>query len=57
MYLSDHYVCFNSNILGWVTNLVIPLQEVIQIEKIDGSFIPNGIVIRTLHQKYVFATF
>ena len=41
MYLSDHYVCFNSNILGWVTNLVIPLQEVIQIEKIDGSFIPQ----------------
>ncbi|KAF6062986.1 GRAM domain family protein [Candida albicans] len=58
MYLSDHYVCFNSNILGWVTNLVIPLQEVIQIEKKSTAVLfPNGIVIRTLHQKYVFATF
>lgn len=33
MYLSEHYICFNSNILGWVTNIIIPLQEVIQIEK------------------------
>lgn len=58
MYLSDHYICFNSNILGWVTNLIIPLQEVIQIEKKSTAVLfPNGMVIRTLHQKYVFATF
>ncbi|CAK9435542.1 uncharacterized protein LODBEIA_P02690 [Lodderomyces beijingensis] len=58
MYLSDHYICFNSNILGWVTHLVIPLQEVIQIEKRSTAVLfPNGMIIRTLHQKYVFATF
>lgn len=58
MYISEHYVCFNSNILGWVTNLIIPLQEVIQIEKKStAGLFPNGMVIRTLHHKYVFATF
>ncbi|CUM63940.1 uncharacterized protein PRCAT00001528001 [Priceomyces carsonii] len=57
MYLSEHFICFNSNILGWVTNLMIPLQEVIQIEKkFTAVLFPNGIVIRTLHHKYVFAT-
>lgn len=58
MYLSEHCICFNSNILGWVTNLVIPLQEVIQIEKKSTAVLfPNGMIIRTLHHKYVFATF
>lgn len=58
MYISEHYICFNSNILGWVTNLVIPLQEVIQIEKKSTAVLfPNGMIIRTLHHKYVFATF
>jgi hypothetical protein len=22
MYVSEHYICFNSNIFGWVTNVV-----------------------------------
>lgn len=58
LYLSERYVCFNSNILGWTTNVVIPLQEVIQIEKKStAGLFPNGMVIRTLHHKYVFATF
>lgn len=58
MYLSEHYICFKSNILGWVTNLIIPLQEVIQIEKKSTAVLfPNGMIIRTLYHKYVFATF
>lgn len=58
MYLSEHYICFNSNILGWVTNIMIPLQEVIQIEKKSTAVLfPNGMIIRTLYHKYVFATF
>lgn len=58
MYLSEGHICFNSNILGWVTNLIIPLQEVIQIEKRSTAVLfPNGMVIQTLHHKYVFATF
>ena len=58
MYILGHYICFKSNILGWVTNLTIPLQEVIQIEKKSTAVLfPNGIIIRTLHHKFVFATF
>lgn len=58
MYLSQNLICFNSNILGWVTNLVIPLQEVIQIEKKSTALLfPNGMAVTTLHQKYAFATF
>ncbi|KAI5969917.1 hypothetical protein CANMA_000957 [Candida margitis] len=57
MYLSDHYVCFNSNILGWIKHIIIPLQEVIQIEKKStAGLFPNGMVIKTLHQKYTFAS-
>lgn len=58
MYLTQNFLFFKSNILGWVTNLQIPLQEVIQIEKKSTAVLfPTGIVIRTLHQKYVFASF
>lgn len=58
MYLSQYHICFNSNILGWVTNISIPLREVIQIEKKSTAVLfPNGMIIRTLHQKFVFATF
>lgn len=58
MYLSEHYLCFNSSILGWVTNIRIPLQEVIQIEKKSTvKLFPNGMIVRTLHHKYVFASF
>lgn len=58
MYLSQNFICFKSNILGWVTNLLIPLQEVVQIEKRSTAVLfPNGMIIRTLYQKYTFATF
>ncbi|CCG21166.1 glucosyltransferase [Candida orthopsilosis Co 90-125] len=57
MYLSDHYVCFNSNILGWIKHIIIPLQEVIQIEKKStAGLFPNGMIIKTLHQRYTFAS-
>lgn len=58
MFVLSNYICFTLNILGWVTHLVIPLREVIQIEKKSTAVLfPNGIVIKTLHQRYVFATF
>jgi hypothetical protein len=57
MYLSQRHISFNSNILGWTTNLSIPLKEVVQIEKksVAGLF-PNAITVRSLHQRYVFAS-
>ncbi|CAN3368327.1 hypothetical protein DICA3_F16732 [Diutina catenulata] len=58
MFLTKNYICFASNILGWSTHLVIPLREVIQIEKKSTAVLfPNGIVVKTLHSRYVFATF
>lgn len=58
LYISEKHVCFNSNILGYVTNLIIPLHEVVQLEKktLAGVF-PNAISIQTLHYKYLFASF
>lgn len=57
MYITDKSVCFNSNILGYVTLLVIPFVQIIQIEKKSlGGLIPNAIIVQTLHEKYTFAT-
>ncbi|KAG2176215.1 hypothetical protein INT43_005449 [Umbelopsis isabellina] len=58
MYISETYVCFNANIFGWVTNLVIAFTEIVAIEKrMTAKFIPNAIQISTLHSKHLFASF
>lgn len=58
MYLSLHHISFNSNIFGWITNVVIPFSDVLAIEKKVTAFvIPNAIQITTLHSKYFFASF
>ncbi|ODV96557.1 hypothetical protein PACTADRAFT_32060 [Pachysolen tannophilus NRRL Y-2460] len=57
IYLSENHICFNSNILGWVKNFVIPLEEVIQIEKkTTAGVFPNAILVQTLHSKHIFAS-
>ncbi|CCD24101.1 Ysp2p NDAI_0C04410 [Naumovozyma dairenensis CBS 421] len=58
MYITDQHICFYSNILGWVSSVVIPFKEIVQIEKkTTAGIFPNGIVIDTLHTKYIFASF
>ncbi|KAG2174239.1 hypothetical protein INT43_004260, partial [Umbelopsis isabellina] len=58
IYISEHHICFNANIFGWVTNLVLAFSEVVSIEKkMTAMFIPNGILICTLHAKHSFASF
>ncbi|KAK9461952.1 uncharacterized protein V1516DRAFT_281644 [Lipomyces oligophaga] len=58
MYISAQHVCFNSNIFGWVTNLVISFDEIIAIEKkTTVGLFPNAIVVKTLHARNVFASF
>lgn len=58
MYVSERHVCFYSNILGWVRNLVIAFDEIVQLEKRNtAGLIPNGLVIQTLHARYSFASF
>lgn len=57
-YVSEKHVCFSSNIMGWVTNLVISFDEVLSMEKKTTAMLfPNGIAIQTLHARNVFATF
>ncbi|PSK45987.1 hypothetical protein B9Z65_4955 [Elsinoe australis] len=57
-YVSEGHVCFSSNILGWVTNLVIAFDEIQTIEKKNTAIVfPNAIVIQTLHSRNVFASF
>jgi hypothetical protein len=58
IFISERHISFKSNILGWVTNIVIPIHEIVQLEKkTTAGLFPNGIVIQTLHQKYVFVSF
>ncbi|KAK9365166.1 hypothetical protein V1509DRAFT_633984 [Lipomyces kononenkoae] len=58
LYISEQHICFNSNIFGWVTNLVISFDEVMAIEKkTTVGLFPNAIVIQTLHARNVFASF
>ena len=57
-YVSEGHICFNSNIFGYVTTLIISFDTVVSIEKKNTAmFIPNGLVIQTLHAKNVFASF
>lgn len=57
LYVSEGHICFSSNILGWVTNLVISLDEIISVEKKSTAVIfQNGIVISTMHARNVFAS-
>jgi hypothetical protein len=58
LYVSEGHVCFSSNILGWVTNLVISFDEVTAVEKKSTAMIfPNAIVISTLNARNTFASF
>lgn len=57
-YVSEGHICFSSNILGWVTNLVISFDEIVSVEKKNTAIVfPNAIVIQTLNARNVFASF
>ncbi|KAF9434525.1 hypothetical protein BGZ76_007867 [Entomortierella beljakovae] len=60
LYISESHICFNANIFGWVTNLVIAFSEITAIEKRMTAFvIPNaiGIVTTTNTKGHFFASF
>ncbi|KAK4510024.1 uncharacterized protein ATC70_006193 [Mucor velutinosus] len=58
IYISESYLCFNANIFGWVTNLVIAFDDIIAIEKKSTAYvIPNAIQISTDSAKHFFASF
>ncbi|KAG1408331.1 hypothetical protein G6F60_001525 [Rhizopus arrhizus] len=58
IYVSENHLCFNANIFGWITNLVIAFADITNIEKkATAYFIPNAIQISTDNAKYFFASF
>ncbi|KAJ2884234.1 hypothetical protein FB639_001998 [Coemansia asiatica] len=58
LYLTENFVCFYSNIFGWVTSLIIAFDEIMTIEKkMTALIIPNAIQISTLHAKHFFGSF
>ncbi|KAG2218174.1 hypothetical protein INT45_006226 [Circinella minor] len=58
IYITEHHLCFNANIFGWVTNLVIAFSDITSIEKrMTAMIIPNGIQVSTVHAKHIFASF
>lgn len=57
LYVSENHICFNSNIFGYVTTLVIGFDEVVSVEKKNTAMLfPNAIVIQTLHARNIFAS-
>jgi hypothetical protein len=58
LYISEGHLCFSSNILGWVTTLVMSFDEIVSVEKRSTALVfKNGLEISTLHAKHVFASF
>ncbi|KAI0206363.1 hypothetical protein F4808DRAFT_407036 [Astrocystis sublimbata] len=58
IYVSEGHLCFSSNILGWVTTLVMSFDEIVSVEKRSTALVfKNGLMISTLHAKHVFASF
>ncbi|ORZ16415.1 hypothetical protein BCR42DRAFT_491458 [Absidia repens] len=58
IYISQRHLCFNANIFGWITNLVIAFTDIVEIEKrTTAIFIPNAILISTNQSKHFFASF
>lgn len=55
IYISEGHICFSSNILGFVTTLVISFDEIVAIEKENTAMVfPNAIAIQTLHSRHTF---
>ena len=55
IYISEAHICFSSNILGWVTTLIISFDEIVSVEKESTAMVfPNAIAIQTLHARHTF---
>lgn len=55
IYVSEGHICFSSNILGWVTTLIISFDEIVSVEKENTAVVfPNAIAIQTLNARQTF---
>ncbi|KAL5889193.1 hypothetical protein ACKVWC_004436 [Pyricularia oryzae] len=58
LYVSEGHLCFNSNIFGYVTTLVMSFDEILSVEKRSTALLfKNGLLISTINAKHVFASF
>ncbi|KAK9768438.1 hypothetical protein K7432_000917 [Basidiobolus ranarum] len=58
MYVTENYICFYASIFGFVSSIVVEFKDVVAIERRNMAFfVPNAILISTLQQKYLFASF
>ncbi|CEP64956.1 Lam6p LALA0_S15e01178g [Lachancea lanzarotensis] len=58
IYITEANICFNSNLLGWVTHIVISMMDIILMEKTStAGLFPNGISIETRLGKHQFVSF
>lgn len=58
LYISQNYVCFHANILGWETCLMIKWKDVTSITKEKTALvIPNAISISTITENHFFSSF
>ena len=55
IYISEGHICFSSNILGWVTSLVISFDEIVSVEKESTAMLfANAIAIQMLQARHTF---
>lgn len=55
LYVSEGHICFSSNILGWVTTVIISFDEIVSVEKENTAMVfPNAIAVQTLHARHTF---
>lgn len=57
MYVFENYVCFYSNLFGWVKQKAIPLMEVSEVSKKRNYGFPNSIQIAWKGKKEFFTSF
>lgn len=57
LYLSSSHLCFKANIFGWRTLLILPLSEVVSIQKRTyARMFQNALTVCTTHAKNIFAS-
>ncbi|KAL8733252.1 MAG: hypothetical protein Q9166_002269 [cf. Caloplaca sp. 2 TL-2023] len=55
LYVSEGHICFSSNILGWVTTVIISFDEIVSVEKENTAMVfPNAIAVQTLQARHTF---
>ena len=58
LYLTKDEIKFQSKIFNIKTNILIPIKDIVQIEKkFTAVLFPNAIVIKTVDKDYIFASF